>query len=126
VSGWRVLIQVGDDPLVVAGGGTFLADALEAVGASNLYGEKGKGGSLYPRPSFEDVVRKDPEVIVVLALGRDRAPFEAMAKRWERFGSLAAVKRRRVLVLQADALVRPTARLLAGLAELETAVYGDR
>jgi iron complex transport system substrate-binding protein len=120
----RVLLQIGDDPLVVVGGGAFLHDGLVAVGARNLYGDEKKNH--YPRPALEDVVHRDPDVILVLALGRDRAPFDAMAARWSRFATLAAVKRRKIRVLQADALLRPTARLLGGLAELETAVYGDR
>jgi iron complex transport system substrate-binding protein len=119
----RVLLQIGDEPLVAAGGGTFLNDALMAVGASDLYADSRVH---YPRPSLEDVVHRDPEVILVLAMGGDIAPFEAMAKRWSRFEAITAVKRKRVRVLKADVLLRPTARLLKGLAELETAVYGDR
>lgn len=119
----RVLLQIGDEPLIAVGGGTFLNDALEAIGARGLYSDSHVH---YPRSSLEDVVRRDPEVILVLAMGGDPAPFEAMAKRWPRFESITAVKRKRVLVLKADILLRPTARLLQGLAELETAVYGDR
>jgi iron complex transport system substrate-binding protein len=123
VPGPRVLLELGDDPLVVVGGGAFLNDALLAVGARNLYGEP---GTLYPRPAIEDVVHRDPERIFILALGRDLAPFEKMARAWDRFAGVAAVKQRKVRVLKADALLRPTPRLLKGLAELETAIYGDR
>ena len=54
----NVLLQLGDDPLVVAGGGSFLQDALEAVGARNVYGD---ADTHYPRPSLEDVVHRDPD-----------------------------------------------------------------
>ena len=118
-----VLLQLGDDPLVAAGGGAFLTDALEAVGASNLYGD---AGTHYPRPSLEDVVHRDPDVIVVLALGHDLKPFEAMTSRWSRFAGLKAVKAGRVRLLQADSLLRPTPRLIDGLSLLEKAIYEAR
>ena len=51
-------------------------------------------------------------------------PFEAMAARWSRFAQLRAVKTKRVQLLQGDAVLRPTLRLLEGLSQLEKAVYG--
>jgi iron complex transport system substrate-binding protein len=117
----RVLLQIGDDPLVVTGGGTFLQDALESVGARNAYSD---ATNHYPRPSLEDVVHRDPDAILILALGHDLKPFEAMAARWAAWPALKAVKTRRVRVLQGDAVLRPTMRLLEGLALLKMAVYG--
>jgi iron complex transport system substrate-binding protein len=119
----QVLLQLGDDPLVVAGGGSFLQDSLEAVGARNVYGD---ADTHYPRPSLEDVVHRDPDVILVLELGQDTKAFEAMAARWSRFAQLRAVKTKRVGLLQGDAVLRPTLRLLEGLSQLEKAVYGAR
>jgi iron complex transport system substrate-binding protein len=119
----RVVLQLGDDPLVVAGHGSFLQEALETVGAQNLYGD---GATHYPRPALEDVVHRSPDVIIVLALGHDLTSFDAMAARWAQFSSLKAVKSRQVRVLQGDAILRPTLRLLEGLSLLEKAVYGKR
>ena len=118
-----VLLQLGGEPLVVAGKGSFLDDALAALGARNVYGDS---DAHYPKPSMEDVVHRDPARIIVLALGHDLAPFEAMAKSWSRFPSLHAVKEGRVKVLQGDAVLRPTMRLLEGLATLRRTIYGDR
>ena len=119
----RVLIQVGDEPLVTIGKGSFLQGALEVIGAANLYAD---GKVDYPRPAIEDVVHRDPDIILVIALGNEVAPFEAMAKRWENFKTMTAVKNKRVKVLKADALLRPTLRLNEGLDALEKAVHGEK
>lgn len=119
----HVLLQLGDDPLVVAGKGSFLQDALEAVGAFNVYHDT---DAHYPRPSLEDVIHRDPDVIIVLALGHDLVPFQAMGKRWSQFPSIKAVQAGRASVLQGDAVLRPTMRLLEGLSLLEREVYGKK
>lgn len=117
-----VLLQIGENPLMVAGKDTFLHGALEAVGASNVYGES---GAHYPRPALEDVVKKNPDVILILALGKDLAPFHAMARTWERFPGLRATRGKKIQTLPGDAILRPTLRLLEGLSTLERAIYGS-
>ncbi len=117
----KVLIQLNADPLITVGSGAFLQDALEAVGAQNLYADQ---KARYPRASVEDVVNRSPDVILVFALGKDRAPFEAMAAAWKQFSKIPAVRNRRIEVLQADPIVRPSLRLLEGLSLLEKAIYG--
>lgn len=124
----RVMLQLGEDPLIVAGKGSFLNEALELLGAQNIYGQ-GSGQEHYPRPAIEDVIHRDPDTILVLALGHDRAGTEtsaAMASHWNRFATLSAVKAHRCQVLQADALLRPSLRLLEGLSLLEKAVYAKK
>lgn len=111
----RVLLQVGGDPLVVAGGNSFLSHALAAVGAQNVYQD---ATAHYPRPSLEDVLHRNPDMIIVLALGENRKLYETMARKWGEFPNLAAVKSRKVRVLQSDPLLRPSLRLLEGLSSL--------
>jgi iron complex transport system substrate-binding protein len=120
----RVLLELGDQPLIVIGGKAFLNDALLAVGAENAYESL---ADAYPRPSIEDAAERNPDTILVLAMGEGgvRDPvFQAMAARWKVFPSLAAVRQDRVSVLQADALLRPSMRLLEGLSLLGRAIYG--
>jgi ABC-type Fe3+-hydroxamate transport system substrate-binding protein len=119
----RVLLQIGDEPLVVVGGSGFLQEMLELVGAKNVYADN---DTRYPRPSLEDVLKKDPDAIVVLALGHDVRPFKRMGQRWTEFPSLKAVRNKRIRVLQGDPILRPTLRLLEGATLLEKAVYGEK
>ncbi|MFZ9594463.1 MAG: helical backbone metal receptor [Bdellovibrionia bacterium] len=117
----RVLLQVGDDPLVVVGGKSFLNDAIEAVGAQNVYGDLSLG---YPRPSLEDVLLRNPEVILVAALAKDRGAYVRMVEKWRRLPTLQAVQKKQVLLFESDALLRPTLRMIEGLEQLRRAIEG--
>jgi len=117
----RVLLQIGEEPLIVVGKESFLHEALETVGAQNVYADL---KAHYPRPAVEDAVHRNPDVILVLALGQDLTPFQKMAISWQRFPHLKAVSQKETRVLQGDTILRPTLRLLEGLSLLERAVYG--
>ncbi len=60
----RTLLVVATDPVLVAGRGTWLDEILAALGASNATAATG-----WPELSLEDVLRLDPEAIVLV---RDR------------------------------------------------------
>ena len=115
------MVQIGDDPLMVAGKQSFLQEALEVVGADNVYSD---ASAHYPRPAIEDAIHRNPDRIIVLALGHDLAPFNAMAKRWLQFSAIKAVQNKQDRVIQGDAILRPTLRLLEGLSLLDKAIYG--
>lgn len=119
--GPRIALQVGYDPLVVAAQRTFLHEALEIVGAQNAFGDL---KLTYPKPSLEEFIKRDPDQIIVLAMDQDLTPYEKAAKRWEEFKQLSAVRKHRISVVRADALVRPSMRLLEGLSLLQKAVSG--
>lgn len=119
----RVLLQVGDEPLVVVGGESFLSEALEVVGAKNAYSDSKLP---YPRIAYEDVVKRNPDRILVFALSDDRAVFEKMAKQWERFPGLKSIRNKGVTIFKADELLRPGSRLIRGLELLERELYGEK
>ncbi len=110
----RVMLQVGDEPVVVMGGQSFLNETLKTVGAINAYEDQAVN---YLKPSNEDVLRRKPDLILIISLGEDLAAYRKMAKRWETL-------KLPVKVIRADALIRPSLRLLEGLGILEKAVYG--
>jgi iron complex transport system substrate-binding protein len=116
----RVLLQVGEDPLVVAGGKTFLNEGLEILGAKNVYPDPAQ---TYPRVSVEDVLVKDPDAIVLIGMGDDLASFDRAIARWRSFPKLAATKWNRVVLLRSDSLVRPGPRFPAGLVQLERTLF---
>jgi iron complex transport system substrate-binding protein len=117
----RVILQLGHDPLVVAGGGSFLNDVLERVGAVNVYGQS---PNHYPRPALEDAVHKNPDVIVVTGMADDSGETAGEVSAWNAFKNLKAVQDHKVVTVNADLLLRPTPRLLEGLSLLERAIYG--
>lgn len=91
-----------ESPLMAIGGGSWLSELLTIAGARNVYDS-------LPAPSppvtFEDVVRRDPDV--VLASPASRAHMLA-DPRWR---SLRAVREGRVLDFDTTIVNGPTARL---------------
>jgi iron complex transport system substrate-binding protein len=118
----RVLIQLDEQPLVVAGGPSFLSEALKTVGAENIYAGSKAG---YPRPSIEDVLKRNPDFVLVIAFGPELRRFNIMAARWSQHPDLLATQKKQLKVVYADALLRPSMRLLEGLAVLERTLYGQ-
>ncbi len=116
----RVMLELGDEPLIVAGGKSFLSEALALVGATNVFGDL---ASAYPRPSTEELIQRDPDAILVLALGDDTAYFAKLAANWKQHPKLKAFKNGNVKILRGDEILRPSLRLLEGLARLERAIY---
>ncbi len=109
----RVLMQISGYPIIVAGGKTFLNDLIELVGSRNIYAGS---ESSYPRPSIEDILDKNPDVILM---------FDSVGRAWQNFPKLQAVRDQNVKKLDPDVLLRPTLRILNGLLLLEKAIYGN-
>jgi iron complex transport system substrate-binding protein len=116
----KVMLQVGDEPLVVVGRKSFLESVLEILGAQNIYQDLNER---YPMPSIESVVQRDPEVIVIFAMHDDLKFYEKMQRRWELFKTMKAVHEHKIKVVQCDSLLRPTMRLLEGMVQLDRAIY---
>jgi iron complex transport system substrate-binding protein len=116
-----VLLELDSNPLVVAGSSTFLNESLRRVGAKNAYSDVKKA---YPRPLIEDVIKRNPDVILLLAMDRSLKSFEQTAKDWKRFSKMKAVQSGKIKVIHADTIIRPSLRILEGLSLLEQAIYG--
>jgi len=108
-----VFYQVWDRPLMTVGGTHWISDALTVCGARNVFADL---RGLSPVVSREAVLKRAPALIVS---GSD-AP--DMRRPWQRFASLAAVKKDAFVRVDADRLHRLTPRLLEGVAELCAAV----
>jgi len=98
-----------ENPLLAVGGGSFLNELLTAAGAHNVY-ESLPGPS--PAVSFEDLVRRDPDVVLASPQSRQRILADP---RWQ---ALRAVRERRVLVFDTTIVNGPSARVGASAVSL--------
>ena len=105
----RVFYQVWDKPLMTIGGGHWINDAITLCGGRNIFADLNAAS---PIVSLEAVVARMPEMIIS---GSDAPDMRAM---WRRFPRLPAVQRKALLRMNADALHRPTPRLLNGVGVL--------
>lgn len=112
----RVFIEVGSLPLYTIGADPLMTDALRTCGAENVYGE---AIAPAPRVPIEDVLVKNPELIVAPArTGRDGAEIRS---RWAGYG-LAAAQAGRIHLADPDALFRPGPRFIDAIADLCAAI----
>jgi iron complex transport system substrate-binding protein len=110
----HVLFVVWEDPLITIGQNTFIADALRWAGAESVI----LSSQNYPRISLEEVVRLEPDYIVLTsdheaAEGSDAAALRAR----EGWKQLQAVQEDHVAVV-GDGIDRPSPGLVAAIEEL--------
>jgi iron complex transport system substrate-binding protein len=107
----RTLVVVWTDPLTVAGGHSFVDDAIVAAGGENIAADSPQP---YPQYSIERLLARAPEVIVVGAKPGMTPPLGPL----ERHTTLPAVRLHRLFTLDADLLFRPGPRLVDGIEAL--------
>lgn len=112
----RVFWFLWESPLLAVGGGSFLSEMLKVAGARNVYDSLPE-----PSPSitFEDLVRRDPDIVLASATTRARMLADP---RWR---TLRAVRERRVLVFDTTIVNGPSARVGASAVALATLLHPD-
>jgi iron complex transport system substrate-binding protein len=98
----KVLIPAWDTPLVVIGGGSFVSQVVSIAGGENVYGASPERS---PQVTLEDVVRRDPDVILI---GPERRQRYLTHPRWR---TLRAVREGRVLSMDTALVWRASTRL---------------
>lgn len=117
----RVFFQLWADPLVTASALTFPGQIIELAGGINI-AHQAKGR--YPLYSLEEVVRADPEVIIIALMGSELVEDEL--KDWQRFSTISAVKNGRVYQIDPDLVCRPTPlRFVQGLEEMARLIHPE-
>jgi iron complex transport system substrate-binding protein len=111
----RVFVEIWGEPLMTAGSTSLVHEMIERSGGDNVYGDLSE---TYPTISLEDLVRRDPEILLLTTLEPAELPHRAG---WQR---LTAVREGRVCKLEPDLVVRPTLRSLEGLQNL-VQVFGE-
>jgi iron complex transport system substrate-binding protein len=110
----KVLWVVQAEPLRVAGRGTFLNELIELAGGENAIGPTIQQ---YPPVGGEELLSCGAEIIIQSAMGTTdtRAQQQAAERFWSRWGTLPAVKNKRIHVVQRDTTLRLGPRLCEGL-----------
>ncbi len=134
--GKRVLFIVWPEPLMVAGFGTAIDDAITLLGYINIASMQGVVSSKsqapvapyitgarspYPKYSVEEVIRQAPDIILIGG-GMSSEDIGQLSERLlERLKSTPAVRDKKVFFLS-DSLYRLGPRLTQGIEELEEAL----
>jgi len=110
----KVLFIVWPEPLIVAGPGTAIGDAIDLLGLENTAAQT---KTTYPRYSIEEVIRQAPDVLFIgKGSGMDmRTVSKGILKK---LSSVPAVKNGAVCYV-GDSLYRLGPRVVQGIEELE-------
>jgi iron complex transport system substrate-binding protein len=108
-----VLMLIATDPLIVAGGDTFLDEMIRLSGARNA-GDGGRGR--YPALNREEILRRNPDVL--LYSSDLHLSHEAILHLFPEWRRLSAFTRGRCEEVDASLFLRPGPRLFRGLRSL--------
>lgn len=117
----RVLYVLNSDPLQTAGPGSFIHQLIEMAGGANIAGE---ASSAYPRLALEEVLARDPEILIFPVGTSEGIPVEEQ-RQWRRWSNLSAVKEGRFVSVPSALLDRPGPRLVDGLELLTQAIHPE-
>jgi iron complex transport system substrate-binding protein len=108
---------VWPEPLLVAGPGTAIHDAIVLLGLENVAGH---APSSYPRYSIEELIRSSPDVLIIgKGVGMDiRTVSQGILKK---LATVPAVKNGKVCYVS-DNLYRLAPRVIQGIEELTACV----
>ena len=115
----RMMFVIGRSPgrldgLVVAGRASYLNEVIEIAGGVNVFKD---AMAAYPEVSLEEVMARNPEVIVDMGDMSDTVGVTEQHKRevialWNRIPNLAAVKSHHVFAVASDIFVVPGPRVV--------------
>jgi iron complex transport system substrate-binding protein len=115
----RAMFVIGRTPnrldgLVIVGKATYLNEIIETAGGENVFRD---APSQYPNVSLEEVLSRNPQVIVDMGDMADTVNVTPAHQRevvdlWQRMGTLAAVKQHRVFAVASDIFVVPGPRIV--------------
>ncbi|MCS6927798.1 MAG: cobalamin-binding protein [Candidatus Binatia bacterium] len=119
----RVLMVVGQNPLIAVGHGTFLDELITLARGHNIAAETGQP---WPRVSVEFILAKQPEVIIDGSMGSEEQAKEQPLGLWRHFPFLPAVHSGRLYGRRLHTLLRPGPRLADGLEELARLIHPEQ
>ncbi len=115
----RVMFVVGRTPqrldgLIVVGQDSYLNEVIDLAGGENIFHD---ASSAYPQISLEEVLARNPDVIVDMGDMADTVGVSARQKQgvvdlWTRMSALDAVRNHRVHAVAADIYVVPGPRVV--------------
>jgi iron complex transport system substrate-binding protein len=113
---YKVLWQIGANPIIVAGGPTFASEFIRLSGCMNIFGDV---KTKYPRVNMEEVLIRNPDVIIIISgmgTGDDI---------WKKMKGISAVSKGRIFTVKADAVCQATpVRFVEGLKIISSILAG--
>jgi iron complex transport system substrate-binding protein len=117
-----VLFVYESYPIVTAGARTFTDELIQMAGGESITHDVKIS---YPRLTIENIIAKDPDIIIESSMDPS-AEKEQKMRWWKQWGSLTAVKRDRVYLLESKNLDRPSQRIVYGFLQLARTLHPEQ
>ncbi len=114
-----VFYQIWENPLITAGSDSYITDILELAHLKSISSNQ-KG---YPRYSIEEVIKEDPDVILIPYDNSMKIPRDELMKMWKKYDKLKAVKNNAIYIINADNINSPAPRITDGYEEIIKKVW---
>lgn len=108
----RVFYQIWDRPLMTVTGEHLISDILQLCGGENIFADL---SGLTATISTEAVLVRQPQVIIVAAMGESA---DQMIAAWQKWPLLPAVETARIVSINPDLMHRPGPRIVQGAQRL--------
>ncbi len=119
----RVLMVVGQNPLIAVGSGIFLNELITQAHGINIAADTNQQ---WPRFSLEVAVAKQPDVIIDGSMGSEEKDETQLFGVWQNFPELPAVRNGRLYGRRSYTLLRPGPRLAEGFEEIARLIHPER
>lgn len=116
-----VLLQINLRPIMTINRTTYLHDLIGLAGGRNMGGDL---GTTYPRIGLEEVIKRNPEVIIISSMERG-GEFEKARQEWLRWRSIRAARDGRVHLIDSDLIDRPSPRIIDGLEVMARLIHPE-
>jgi iron complex transport system substrate-binding protein len=118
----KVYYEIWDDPLMSAGGTTWINDIINKVGAVNIFANETQQ---YPTISSESIVQMNPDVILLpSSMGTGTITPDSVKNR-SGWSTINAVKNNRIYVIDGDLFAEAGSRIAEQVSEIAQAIYPD-
>ena len=107
------------DPIYTSGNGTFIHDLFEKAGGANIFGDL-EG---WPAVSLEALITRDPEVIIVTAMGGTASGTWEWVNTESRLEDVSARRNDRVYFVESNWVERAGPRIVLGLEQVAKCIH---
>lgn len=117
----KVFFQIGIDPIVTVGSNTLHNELITLAGGINISGNE---TTKYPRYSIEEIIVRQPEIIIVSSMKRG-GNFKRVSNKWKRWEDIPAIKDNRIHIFNTDLTDHPSPRIVDGLEEITKIIHPE-
>lgn len=118
----KVYVEIYNNPIMSVSDNSFVGEVIERVGGDNIFAELPRD---YSRVNVEDVIKADPEIILLTCPPEITADNIKLRKGWE---VISAVKNDRIytaLDVNPDLIIRATPRVVEGMKLLQKIIKDE-